>query len=44
MSLVGIGALIIDGIHTFIITIMLLVGSYRDGQGLTIAYPGQRFE
>lgn len=32
----------IDGIHTFIITIMLLTGSFKDGRGHTVCYPGQR--
>lgn len=32
----------VDGIHTFIITIMLLTGSFRDGKGMTICYPGQK--
>jgi len=31
----------VDMIHTFIITIMLLTGTYRDGHGLIVAYPGQ---
>ena len=32
----------IDGLHTFVITIMLLTGSFKDGSGRTICYPGQR--
>jgi TM2 domain-containing membrane protein YozV len=32
----------IDGLHTFIITIMLLTGSFKDGSGRVICYPGQR--
>ncbi len=32
----------IDAIHTFIVTIMLLTGSFRDGQGRLVCYPGQR--
>ena len=32
----------IDGIHTFIVTIMLLTGSFRDGRGRLVCYPGQR--
>ena len=31
-----------DALHTFIITIMLLTGSFKDGQGRTVCYPGQR--
>ena len=34
--------LAVDYLHTFIITIMLLTGSFRDGKGKTICYPGQR--
>jgi TM2 domain-containing membrane protein YozV len=33
---------IVDGIHTFIITIMLLTGSFKDGEGKYVCYPGQR--
>jgi len=35
-------ALAIDGLHTFIITIMLLTGSFKDGKGRYICYPGQK--
>lgn len=31
-----------DFLHTLIVTIMLLTGSFRDGSGRIIAYPGQR--
>ena len=31
-----------DALHTFIITIMLLVGAFKDGRGRVICYPGQR--
>lgn len=31
----------IDAIHTFIVTIMLLTGSFRDGSGNLVLYPGQ---
>ena len=31
-----------DGIHTFIITIMLLTGSFKDGSGKYVCYPGQK--
>ena len=34
--------LIIDGIHTFVVTIMLLTGSFKDGDGRVICYPGQK--
>lgn len=33
---------VIDALHTFIITIMLFVGSFKDGKGLTVCYPGQK--
>ena len=33
---------IIDGLHTFIITIMLLTGSFKDGKGRYVCYPGQK--
>ncbi len=32
----------IDAIHTFIVTIMLLTGSFRDGKGRLVCYPGQK--
>jgi len=32
----------IDSLHTFIVTIMLLTGSIKDGQGKLVCYPGQR--
>ena len=32
----------VDGVHTFIITVMLLTGSFKDGQGRVVCYPGQR--
>ncbi len=38
----GILALFIDGIHTIVVTIMLLTGSFRDGDGHRVCYPGQR--
>ncbi|WP_259780347.1 TM2 domain-containing protein [Aestuariispira ectoiniformans] len=43
-SFVLIGGIIfaIDIIHTLWITILLLIGQYRDGNGLLVTYPGQR--
>lgn len=35
---------IIDSLHTFIITIMLLTGSFKDGKGRVICYPGQKLK
>lgn len=32
----------IDALHTFVVTIMLLTGSFRDGDGNLVCYPGQR--
>lgn len=34
----------IDAIHTFIVTIMLLTGSFRDGSGRLVLYPGQKLK
>lgn len=31
----------VDYIHTVIITIVLLVGAYKDGDGRLVTYPGQ---
>ena len=42
LLMAGYGLLIIDAIHTFTITILLLIGKYRDGRGFVVAYPGQR--
>ncbi len=32
----------VDTLHTFIVTIMLLTGSIKDGQGRLVCYPVQR--
>ena len=40
--LLALAAGAIDAIHTFIVTIMLLTGSFRDGKGHLVCYPGQR--
>lgn len=40
-DLLGLGVLVIDLIHTLIIMTMLLIGTYRDGQGRVVTYPGQ---
>nr|WP_247663489.1 NINE protein [Shewanella sp. MMG014] len=42
LTLIGAGLIFIDVIHTVVVTFMLLVGSYRDGQGKLITYPGQK--
>lgn len=31
-----------DAVHTLVITIMLLTGSFKDGKGRIICYPGQK--
>ena len=41
MAALGVGLLIVDAIHTIYVTYKLLVGEYRDGRGLVVAYPGQ---
>lgn len=43
LVLLGVLMLVIDGVHTLVITILLLTGNYRDGRGMVVAYPGQRF-
>ncbi len=35
---------VIDSLHTFIITIMLLTGSFKDGKGRYVCYPGQKLQ
>lgn len=34
-------AIALDSIHTLIITIMLLTGTFKDGKGHYVCYPGQ---
>ena len=34
----------IDALHTFIVTIMLLTGTFRDGRGKLVMYPGQKLK
>lgn len=34
----------IDGLHTFIVTIMLLTGTFHDGNGRLVMYPGQKLK
>tara|TARA_B100001059_G_C17393238_1_gene360130 strand:+ start:168 stop:467 length:300 start_codon:yes stop_codon:yes gene_type:complete len=43
-DLIGILILGIDVIHTFIVTILLLVGAYKDGEGNVVTYPGQNLK
>ncbi|MEO1414325.1 MAG: TM2 domain-containing protein [Bacteroidota bacterium] len=42
MPLLGALLLGLDGIHTIFVTYKLLVGEYRDGNGLIVPYPGQK--
>ncbi len=41
-TILGATFLAIDGIHALWVTYELLTGSFRDGQGRLVAYPGQR--
>jgi TM2 domain-containing membrane protein YozV len=38
----GVLLLVADFGHAMLATILLLIGSYRDGEGLRVCYPGQR--
>jgi len=42
ISAVLVGA--IDLLHTLIVTIMLLTGTFRDGKGRLVCYPGQKLK
>lgn len=44
LDLPGIIILCIDVIHTFVVTILLLVGAYNDGNGDLVTYPGQNIK
>ena len=44
LDLPGIIILCIDVIHTFVVTILLLVGAYKDGNGDLVTYPGQNLK
>ena len=39
---VGVALLLLDVGHAFVVTIQLLTGSFRDGAGRLVTYPGQR--
>ena len=41
LMLIGLALIIIDVIHSFVVTILLFVGKVKDGEGKLIAYPGQ---
>ena len=36
--------LAIDAVHTIVVTFMLLTGTFRDGDGRLVCYPGQRLK
>ena len=40
--IIGIALFGIDIVHTIFVTFQLLVGAYKDGDGKTITYPGQK--
>jgi TM2 domain-containing membrane protein YozV len=42
LFMIGLGLFIVDVIHTVVVTYILLVGNYKDGQGKLITYPGQK--
>ena len=41
LALIGVGLIVADVIHTLVMTILLLIGSAKDGRGRIVAYPGQ---
>ena len=38
----GLLVIVADALHTFIVTILLLIGSFNDGKGRRVCYPGQK--
>ena len=42
--LFGVFFLIADAVHAVAVTIMLLTGNFRDGDGHVVCYPGQRLD
>jgi TM2 domain-containing membrane protein YozV len=40
--LLGVLFLVADFGHSFVVTIMLLTGNFRDGEGRRVPYPGQQ--
>jgi hypothetical protein len=40
--LLGVLFLVADFGHSFVVTIMLLTGNFRDGEGRRVLYPGQQ--
>ena len=42
--LLGVLFLIADVVHALTVTIMLLTGNFRDGDGRVVCYPGQKLD
>lgn len=42
--LLGVVFLIADFVHALTVTIMLLTGNFRDGDGNVVCYPGQKLD
>ena len=42
--LTGAVFLLLDLAHALVVTVLLLTGNFRDGQGRIVAYPGQRLD
>ena len=42
--LLGVVFLVVDSAHAFFVTIALLTGSFRDGSGRLVCYPGQKLK
>lgn len=40
----GAAFLVLDLGHTFVVTIMLLTGNFKDGDGRPVCYPGQKLK
>ena len=40
--LLGVTLLVLDMVHAFVVTIMLLTGNFNDGDGRVVCYPGQK--
>ena len=40
--ILGVALLLADLIHSFAVTIMLLTGNFKDGEGRVVCYPGQK--
>lgn len=40
--LLGVTLLALDLVHAFVVTVMLLTGNFKDGDGRVVCYPGQK--